>query len=132
MNNKEHRTTVESVDRHRVTSGALLELDLQAELRWLESEQPWQAEHTAHTIAKYPDLRIVLIAVKAGGRIKEHRTAGRISIQALAGDFKVRANGETVDMMPGKLLALDQNVPHEVEAEADSVLLLTIALPQTV
>jgi quercetin dioxygenase-like cupin family protein len=130
MNENEKREPGEGTGQHRRTGGALLELDLNAEVRWLDSEQPWQAEHTAHTIVKYPDLRIVLIAIRAGGRIKEHRTAGRVSIQALSGEFEIRANDQPVQMTAGKLLALDQNVLHEVSAKTNSVLLLTIALPQ--
>ncbi len=116
--------------QHRVTAGTLVNVDLQAEVRWLESEQPWQAEHTAHTIVKYPDLRIVLIAIKAGGRLKEHRTAGRVSIHALSGEFEVKANDQSIEMTSDKLLALDQNVPHQVEAKTNSILLLTIVATQ--
>jgi hypothetical protein len=41
----------------------------------------------------------------------------------------VRAQGRTFDLPPGGLLALDQDVPHDVEALEDSSLLLTIAWP---
>ena len=38
------------------TSGTLLSFDIAEEVRRLQSEQPWQAEHTANTIVKYSDL----------------------------------------------------------------------------
>lgn len=109
------------------TSGTMLSFDLSEEVHRLESEQPWQAEHTANTIVKYPDLRIVLVALKAGSRLHEHRTAGRLSIQALSGEIYVHVPGQVVEMTTGKLLAVDHNVPHDVEAKTDSVFLLTIA-----
>jgi quercetin dioxygenase-like cupin family protein len=112
------------------TAGALLNFDLAAEVRRLQSEQPWQAEHTANTIVKFPDFRIVLVALKAGGRLHEHRTAGRLSIQALDGEIRVHTNGQVVEMSAGALVALDQEVPHEVEAIKNSVFLLTIAWPR--
>lgn len=113
------------------TSGPMLSFDLVEEVRRLKSEQPWQAEHTANTIVKYPDLRIVLVALKAGGRLQEHQTAGRVSIQTLSGEIHVHVSGQEVDMTTGKLLTLEQNIPHDVEAKIDSVFLLTIAWPNS-
>jgi quercetin dioxygenase-like cupin family protein len=112
------------------TSGTILSFDLSEEVRRLESEQPWQAEHTANTIVKYPDLRIVLVALRAGGRLHEHRTAGRISIQTLSGEILVHVLGKVVEMSTGKLLTVEHDVPHDVEAKSDSVFLLTIAWPK--
>src|ERR1017187_7633655 len=112
------------------TSGTLLSFDIAEEVRRLQSEQPWQAEHTANTIVKYPDLRIVLIALKAGGRLHEHQTAERISIQSLSGEIRVHAQEQVIEMQAGRLLTLDHDVPHDVEAKCDSVFLLTIAWPK--
>ncbi len=111
------------------TSGTLLSFDLSKEVDRLLSEQPWQAEHTANTIAKYPDLRVVLVALKAGGRLHKHQTAGRISIQTLSGEIRVHVEDRVVEMPAGRLLTLEHNVAHDVEAETNSVFLLTIAWP---
>lgn len=112
------------------TSGSTLTFDLYQEIRRLQSEQPWQAEHTANTIVKYPDFRIVLVALKAGGRLHEHRTAGRISIQTISGLLKIHTPEQVIDASAGKLVALDHELVHDVVAEADSVFLLTIAWPE--
>ncbi len=112
------------------TSGTMLSFDLAAEVQRLQSEQPWQAEHTANTIVKFPDFRIVLVALKAGGRLHEHRTAGRLSIQSLFGEIYVHAQGQVIEMHGGNLLTLDQEVLHDIEAKTDSVFLLTIAWPK--
>jgi quercetin dioxygenase-like cupin family protein len=112
------------------TSGTLLSFDLAEEVRRLQSEQPWQAEHTANTIVKYPDLRIVLVALKAGARLHEHRTAGRVAIQSVSGEIRVHLEGQAIDMPAGRLLTLDHEVSHDVEAKSDSVFLLTIAWPK--
>jgi len=112
------------------TSGALLTFDLANEVSRLEAEQPWQAEHTANTIVKFPDFRIVLIALKAGGRLREHRTGGRVSIHCVTGEMKVHVQDKLVALAAGTLLCLDRDVPHDVEATTDSVFLLTIAWPK--
>lgn len=112
------------------TSGTALRFDLSKEVDRLLSEQPWQAEHTANTIAKYPDLRVVLVALKAGGRLHEHRTAGRLSIHTLAGEIFVHVQGAKIEMPAGSLLTLEHDVTHDVEAQTNSVFLLTIAWPR--
>ncbi len=103
--------------------------DLNAELRSLRAEQPWQARHTAKTIVKYPDMRIVLVAMKAGARLVPHETIGRISIQTVAGYLRVRIPGQRISLPAGSMVALDRDVPHEVSAPVDSAFLLTIAWP---
>lgn len=112
------------------TSGAILQFDLAEEVERLLSEQPWQAEHTANTIVKYPDLRVVMIALKAGARLHEHRTTGRISIQTLSGEICIHVAGRSVELPAGRLLTLEHEVSHDVVAKTASVILLTIAWPK--
>jgi quercetin dioxygenase-like cupin family protein len=81
---------------------------------------------------KYDDFRVVLIALNAHARLPEHHTKGRISIQTVAGHIVVRADGRTFDLPTGTLLALDHDVPHDVEALEASACLLTIAWPREV
>lgn len=108
---------------------AYLEFDLPRELEGLHREAGWQSGQNAKTLVKYPDLRVVLTALKAGERLPGHQTDGRISIQAIAGHIQVRALGRTFDLRVGGLLALDQALPHDVEAIEESAFLLTIAWP---
>ncbi len=106
-----------------------LTFDLDDEIRLLQAEQPWQAGHTAKTIVKYPDLRIVLIALKAGGRMVQHETTGRISVHVLSGCLRVCIPEKDLLLPANSVVALDKDVPHSVEAVADSAFLLTIAWP---
>jgi len=106
-----------------------LEFDLARETEQLHREPGWQSGQNARTLVKFADLRIVLTTLKAHSRIPGHQTRGRISIQTISGHLHVRAQGRTFDLPPGGLLALDQDVPHDVEALEDSSLLLTIAWP---
>ena len=106
-----------------------LEFDIARELQQLHLEPGWQSGQNAKTLVKYDGLRIVLIALKAGSRIPEHHTEGQISIQTIAGHIQVRADGRSFELRPGGLLALDQGLPHHVEALEESAFLLTIAWP---
>lgn len=112
-------------------SSAMLTLDLNHEIADLRLEARWQSGHTAKTLAKYPDFRVVLIAMNAGGRMEKHRTAGRISVHALQGRIRFETAERSADLIAGQLLTLESNIPHDVEAITDSAFLLTIALPET-
>lgn len=116
-----------------VLAATSLKFNLEEEIRQLQAEPRWQAGHTAKTIAKYPDFRVVLVVMKAGAQLARHRTAGRISIQACRGSMRVLFSGafesETVDMTAGDLFMLDREVEHDLEAVTDCAFLLTIAWP---
>jgi len=45
------------------------------------------------------------------------------------GHIRVRAQGRTFELRSGGLLALDQGLPHDVEAIEESAFVLTIARP---
>jgi len=107
----------------------LLTLDLNREIEQLRSEGRWQSGHTAKTLAKYPDLRVVLIVMKAGGRLERHQTEGRISVQTLDGKIRFNTAERSVDLPAGQMLTLERSIPHDVESAIDSAFLLTIAWP---
>ena len=110
-------------------AASFVEFDLTRELEQLHSEPEWANGQNAKTLVKYDDFRIVLTALKARERLAQHQTRGRISIQTVVGHILVRAEGRTFDLPTGTLLALDQNLPHDVEALEESAFLITIAWP---
>jgi quercetin dioxygenase-like cupin family protein len=111
------------------TSAPFLEFDLPAEIQRLQAEATWNTGQNARTLVKYDNFRIVLTALRGGMRMPEHKTEGRISVHVLSGHIQVKASGRTFNLLPGGLLALDEDVMHDVEALEDSALLLTIAWP---
>jgi hypothetical protein len=57
---------------HHVTD-PLIDVDLPSELQTLRSSESYQAsDHAAKVIAKSSGLRVLLIALKPGGRMDEH------------------------------------------------------------
>ena len=106
-------------------------LDFEAIARELHGDAQWTRNgHSARTLAKDGDLRVVFVAMRAGGHIHEHQTEARFTIQALAGHIRVRINGELTELTPGKLLVLDRLLPHDVEAVQDSTFLLSLFWPR--
>ena len=97
-----------------------LEFDLTAEVDRLHRETTWNTGQNARTLMKYDDFRVVLTVLKANAHIPEHRTRGRISVHVLSGHIRLNASGRTFDLLPGSLLALDQEAPHAIEALQES------------
>ena len=109
-----------------------LHFNVQEEAHELLAQESWRngAERSSKTLVKYSDLRLVLVAMKAGTLIQEHRTEGPVSIHCIRGRLRVAAQNQIVDLPVGDLLALDCAVPHRVEAMEESVFLLTISWPK--
>ena len=120
---------IEALNRLPGLAEPLLHIDLERELHQLRQEDSWQREtgRSSKTLAKYPDFRIVLIMMKSGTRMRQHRAEGRISIQQLKGQTCLHLADRRVNVMAGHLLVLDCGVLHDVEALEESALLLTIS-----
>ena len=110
---------------------SLLQVLIPNEVQSMWKEEAWQpdAGRTARTLVKYPDLRIVLVSMKAGTRLKQHKTSARFAILTLAGHLRLHLPDATVEVPRGELLALDRAVSHDVEAIRQSTFLLILARP---
>jgi quercetin dioxygenase-like cupin family protein len=110
-------------------SRPLLRFDLISELDQLHQDDSWKqaSGRSSKTLVKHPDLRIVLIAMKANTRMHEHTAAARISVHTLSGHIRLHLAKQVVELPSGHLLALDECVPHDVEAAEDSAFLLTLS-----
>ena len=110
---------------------SLLQVLIPNEIQNMWKEEAWQtgAGRIARTLVKYPDLRIVLVSMKAGTRFKQHSTSARFAILTLAGHVRLHLSNATVEVPRGELLALDRNLAHDVEAIRQSTLLLILARP---
>lgn len=106
----------------------VLLLDLMEELRALRANPAFQTRgHTAKTLAKNPDFRVVLMAFDRGARLEQHHAPGRVSIHVMEGLVALKVGEQSVELRAGGLLALDPHVSHDVEAIEPSAILLTIA-----
>jgi quercetin dioxygenase-like cupin family protein len=110
----------------------LLRLDLAQELAEVRSGEAYQKSgHSAKTLARYPDLRLVLIALAQGNRIEQHQTKGRVSIHVIEGKVTLKVGAEQVELGAGCLLEVAPEAAHDVQAVEASALLLTVAWPAT-
>lgn len=118
----------ERFSQERPLDGPHLTFDLAAENERLLSETPWADHgHNAITLAKYPDLCVVLTALKAGVRMSTRGPRERITVQVLSGRLRVRSRRTSFDVARGQVVATDRAVVHELEALEDTSFLLTVS-----
>jgi quercetin dioxygenase-like cupin family protein len=126
---KEGRTGHEALAVY--LTAPLMVFNLAREIEQLHQEEAWlRTGRNSKTLVKHPDFRIVLIALKEGGRVEEHKADARISIHTLSGHVKLQLLDEMVDLPVGHLLALDRALEHDLEALEESAILLTISWPK--
>jgi quercetin dioxygenase-like cupin family protein len=111
-------------------SAPMLIFDLADEIEQLNNEEHWlKGERISKTLVKHSDFRIVLMFMKAGTLMQEHKTDARISIHALSGRLLINLDSETVELPAGHLLVLEKGLSHDVKAIEESVFLLSISWP---
>jgi quercetin dioxygenase-like cupin family protein len=111
----------------RTLAASVLQFDLPAEMEQLRQGRIY--EHggpSGRTLLKEPDLRIVLMTLKAGGRMEEHSASGPSSIHVIEGLLRVHVADGQGELGPGSVLTMESAVRHEVEAVEDCAFLLTI------
>ena len=88
------------------------------------------ALRTAHTLPHPVDgLRQTVIALIGGQQLAEHESPGPASLMVLRGRVRLVAGDETVELTAGRICPIPDR-RHGVEADEDSVLLLSVAVPQ--
>jgi quercetin dioxygenase-like cupin family protein len=106
----------------------LLAFDLNEELASLKQEASWQrGDRNARTLVQEPGFRLVLTVLKAGAQMKAHRAAGWASVQSIEGHLRLQSGDQIVELPLGRLLVLEPDVVHNVEAMEESAFLLSIA-----
>lgn len=71
--------------------------------------------------------REIRIAMKKGQVMKEHKTPYPIVVEIFDGSVNFGVNGETYLVRRGDMLSLEGDVPHNLTAEEDSVVRLTLS-----
>jgi len=105
------------------------QFDLAQEMMDSERTKPWAKGHTARTLFKKTDFRMVLISMEKGAVLKEHHADGTISVQVLKGSIRFISQGEAHTLRQNSIVTLGASISHQVEAIEEAAFLLTIAWP---
>jgi quercetin dioxygenase-like cupin family protein len=109
-------------------TGSALRFDLSAEAAQLQYERGYrETDRGANTLVNTPAFRLVLTALRQGGRLQEHQAPSSVAIQVVTGHLRVRVGEESFDLPAGHVLVLEPSLRHDAEALEDSVFLLTLA-----
>ncbi|MCC6766481.1 MAG: cupin domain-containing protein [Deltaproteobacteria bacterium] len=101
--------------------------DLATIAQELRNEEPYVREgHTARTLLRASDLRVVLIAVRAGSTISEHHANVTAAVHVLSGRIRLQLPDRAVELEAGQLLVLGPGLAHDVHAQTDGAFLLTL------
>jgi quercetin dioxygenase-like cupin family protein len=92
------------------------------------SEVAGSAERKKKTIPSALGLQTFLLYVRSHGSVPVHQVPGPITVQAVLGNARISAQGQTYEFLPGSFVSIAGGVPHALSASTDSVLLVTHAL----
>jgi quercetin dioxygenase-like cupin family protein len=113
----------------RPSVGGMVWLNIMDEAARLKARPEWSLEdRLAVSLVKDDALNILLMVLKKGARLAEHRTKGPIAVQVLSGSVRFSAGSKDAELASGSMAALDRNVVHELEALEESIVLLTTAI----
>jgi quercetin dioxygenase-like cupin family protein len=105
----------------------IIHIELDNELELLRTSDSYgAADHAAMTILKRPGIRVVLVALRAGGQMHEHHADSPITVQVLQGHIRFDVDGLTLELQPGHLVGVAESLPHRVLGVEESAFLLTI------
>ena len=80
-----------------------------------------------HSLADSGHARVLLICLKAGQALKDHRSASQVIAHFLKGRSIFYADGVPKDAGPGSIILLEPNHFHRIEAVEDAVVLAIMA-----
>lgn len=69
---------------------------------------------------------VIRISFSAGQSMADHQAMFPILVQTVVGDVSFSTEERTVSLVPGTVVHLDAGIVHRLEAEIDSVVMLTI------
>jgi quercetin dioxygenase-like cupin family protein len=69
---------------------------------------------------------VIRIGFAAGQILKDHRAPAPILVQTTSGDVSFSTADRTVPLVPGTAVHVDEGVMHNLVANTDSVVMLTI------
>ncbi|CAN5703370.1 hypothetical protein BH11MYX1_BH11MYX1_33840 [soil metagenome] len=81
----------------------------------------------ARTVPREPDLRVAVIAMRAGATIAEHHAGDAATVHVLHGHLRVWLGDRVVELGAEHLLPIERALAHDVVAVGSSPFVLVLA-----
>jgi quercetin dioxygenase-like cupin family protein len=118
--------TAKTAPTHAIPEAAWC-FELHREVEALKNAPQYRTTgHAARTLFKSPELRVVLIVLRRGAQLKEHKTNEPVSLHVLEGVIRVALPKRTVEPGGGGLVIIEPSVLHDIIALADSAFVLSM------
>jgi quercetin dioxygenase-like cupin family protein len=113
----------------RPTAGGMITVKFADEIARLKDAAEWKsADRHAISLIKDSALNVLLMALKKGAHLHEHRTKGPIALQVISGAIRFSSGSDQPTISAGEMVGLDRGVPHSLEALEESALILVTAI----
>lgn len=132
MNSSDKHDRPERKSVHERTLDApVLNFSLRSRIEELKNESEWkQGDRNAITLQKNDDLRVVLMSVRKGTVLQEHRADGPITVYVVSGKMDFITEGKRVAMEANDMVVLEKPLTHRVEALEETHFILTVIHPK--
>ena len=99
----------------------MLQIDIESFIKF-DDNRP-----VVHALADSGHARVMLVCLKAGQSLRDHRSTSQVIAHFLRGRAVFYADGVPKDAGPGSMILLEANHFHRVEATDDCVVLVIMA-----
>lgn len=82
---------------------------------------------TIQVLMETDSSKEIRILFRKGQIMKEHQTGFPITVEIHRGAILFGAQGQEIKMSSGDLIYLEPNIPHDLKAEEDSIVRLTLS-----
>jgi quercetin dioxygenase-like cupin family protein len=119
----EHRTVL------RPAAGGMITVKIADEIARLKGAAEWNSsDRHATSLVKDAALNVLLMVLKKGAGLHEHRTKGPITLQVVSGSIRFSAGADQREVSAGEMVGLDREIAHSLEALEESALILVTAI----
>lgn len=99
----------------------------------LRSELIYNEEKVAIKVMMETEIaKEIRILFRKGQTMKEHKAGFPITVEVHQGLIEFGVKGEKLSLVAGDLISLDANVPHDLFAQEDSIVRLTLSKLDTI